>query len=97
MSFPAIDLYTKPGSAHCDRMRQYLVDQGVGFTEYDIERDETARDRLMWVTGRLWVPTVIIEERAIIGFDQTKFDQLFEDIRERLAQEAEDSIREQLE
>jgi glutaredoxin len=96
MSFPAIDLYTKPDSPHCDRMRQYLVDQDVAFTEYNVAQDENAIARLIWLTGRVWVPTVVIEHEAIVGFDKTKFDELFEDIRERLAQEADERAREQL-
>jgi hypothetical protein len=61
-----------------------------------VAEDEDALARLIWLTGRVWVPTILIEQQAIVGFDQTKFDELFEDIRERLAQEAEDRAREQL-
>jgi glutaredoxin len=86
MLFPAVDLYTKPGSEECDRVREYLVRDEVPFTEHDIAADADARGRLMWLTGRLWVPTLVVEDAAIVGFDRTKFDELFEDIRERMAQ-----------
>jgi glutaredoxin len=89
MPFPTVELFSKPGDPHCDRLREYLAQQEIEFTDYNIQNDHDARGRLLWLTGRLWVPTLLVETEAIIGFDRTKLDELFDDIRERLADTSE--------
>ncbi len=57
-----IELYTSPGCPHSDAAREDLEWRGVEFEEYDVERDEKARQRMLEITGGQRTVPVIFEE-----------------------------------
>ena len=57
-----VELYTSPGCEHSDAAREDLEWRGAEFVEYDVERDEEARKRMMELTGGNRTVPVIFEE-----------------------------------
>ncbi len=57
-----VEFYTSPGCEHSDAAREDLEWRGVEFVEYDVERDEEARKRMMELTGGNRTVPVIFEE-----------------------------------
>jgi glutaredoxin len=74
-----IEIYTRPGCAHCAEAHGYLSKLGQERTdfvvvEHDIVRDPDARDRLREISVQAGiatpgVPTFVIGGEALVGFD----------------------------
>ena len=57
-----IELYTTLGCPYSEAAREDLEWRGVDFVEYDVERDEEARERMLELTGGNRTVPVIFEE-----------------------------------
>ena len=57
-----IELYTTAGCPYSVAAREDLEWRGVDFIEYDVERDEEARRRMLELTGGNRTVPVIFEE-----------------------------------
>ena len=57
-----IELYTTVGCPYSEAAREDLEWRGVDFIEYDVERDEKARGRMLELTGGNRTVPVIFEE-----------------------------------
>jgi glutaredoxin 3 len=57
-----IELYTTLGCPYSEAAREDLEWRGVDFVEYDVERDEEARGRMLELTGGNRTVPVIFEE-----------------------------------
>jgi glutaredoxin 3 len=63
-----ITFYSKDGCAHCDVVRERLVDRGVAFTEIDIGRHPEVVPELLKLTkGRRVVPVVVEGARIVVA------------------------------
>lgn len=47
---PELELYGTAGCPYTNEMREWLEWKGLQFTEYDVERDRDARERLRLLT-----------------------------------------------
>jgi glutaredoxin-like YruB-family protein len=52
----------------CKRARQYFQEQGIPFTEYDVDRNAQARNEYLLLNPRRSVPTIKIGDRVVVGF-----------------------------
>lgn len=67
----AVTVYTRPGCESCERLKEFLAEQGVPFEEKDIVRDSAAADELATLTqGAATAPVIVIGEKVVIGFDR---------------------------
>ncbi len=57
-----IQFYTSAGCPYSDAAREDLEWRGVDFVEYDVERDQVARERMLGLTGGNRTVPVIVEE-----------------------------------
>ena len=57
-----IELYTTAGCPYSEAAREDLEGRGVDFIEYDVDRDEEARGRMLELTGGNRTVPVIFEE-----------------------------------
>ena len=60
MSHP-IEFYAIAGCIHCAAAREDLEWRGAEFTEYDVEQDLDARERMLQLTGGTRTVPVIVE------------------------------------
>lgn len=67
-------IYSTPTCAFCRTEKQWLESLGVAYVSRDIEEDQGAQDELLAkLDGNFQgVPTTIIGEDIIIGFDRPK-------------------------
>jgi len=74
----ALEVFTRPGCIHCAHARQYLDDlharrPTLRITEHDVVADPLARERLRDLASRhgvaMAVPTFVVGERILVGFD----------------------------
>jgi glutaredoxin 3 len=57
-----IEFYTTSGCPYSEAAREDLEWRGIDFIEYDVERDEEARGRMLELTGGTRTVPVIFEE-----------------------------------
>lgn len=69
-----VTVYSTPWCAFCRTEKQWLESLGVSYESRDIEEDESAKEELLAKLGGHFqgVPTTIIGDEIIIGFDRPK-------------------------
>ena len=58
----SVELYTASGCQYSEAAREDLEWRGIEFFEYDVEKDEEARKRMLEITGGSRTVPVIVEE-----------------------------------
>jgi len=69
-------VYTGASCPWCTRVKAYLRQRNVPFTEIDVSRDPAAAQALVRKTGQTGVPQLDIDGRYVIGFDKARIDAL---------------------
>ncbi len=70
MASPTVEIYTWSRCPFCIRAKALLDRKGVAYTEYCIDGDEEARDKMAErANGRRSVPQVFINDAHIGGCD----------------------------
>jgi glutaredoxin len=59
----------------CTRVKEYLSQKGIVFTERDVTKDESAVEELRSL-GIMTTPVIQIDGEVVVGFDQEKLDRL---------------------
>jgi arsenate reductase-like glutaredoxin family protein len=60
-------LYTQVGCAESDKVRDWLVERGLAFTEQDVSRDADAAHALA-TTGIFATPLLVAGKETVLGF-----------------------------
>lgn len=69
-----ITLYMVPNCEACDVTRTVLKQYGANFNEVNIKNNATLQNKLkniIGAKGKLSVPTVVLGEKQVVGFDKT--------------------------
>jgi glutaredoxin len=61
-----LELYGSAACQHTQEMREWLEWRGADFTEYDVEADLTARNRIRVLTGGQRTVPVLVEDGKIV-------------------------------
>lgn len=56
--------------------KDWMENNSIAFTEYDLSRDTDKRDEMIEKTGQMAVPVFDIDDEIIIGFDKNKISQI---------------------
>jgi len=75
---PEVELYTTRWCGYCGKAREYFRARGISFTEYDIERDESAALRKRSLDPRGGVPFAVVNGQAIHGFSPSAYARALE-------------------
>lgn len=59
----------------CDKVKEFLRQQSVTYTEKDISKDEQALDELEQ-RGFFATPVTVIDGEAVVGFNRARLEQL---------------------
>jgi len=69
-------VFTTPTCSWCKKVKDYLKKNNVRFKEINVARDQQAAKDIVRMTGQRGVPVVLINNRAIVGFDKPKIDRM---------------------
>jgi glutaredoxin-like YruB-family protein len=69
-------MYTTQSCGYCKQARRYFEAKDIPYTEYDIEKDETARLEHERLGGR-GVPLIQVGEQLVHGFDTARFEKFY--------------------
>ena len=67
-----VTVYSTPTCPFCIRAKQYLKDNNIQFTDYDVGSDQAKAQEMMKKSGQMGVPVIDIEGTMIVGFDKEK-------------------------
>jgi glutaredoxin-like YruB-family protein len=73
-----VTVYSTDTCPWCTRVKAYLRDNKVSFSEINVQRDESAARRMVAKSGQHGVPQVEIDGTMIVGFDRGRIDSLLE-------------------
>ena len=59
----------------CNSVKEFLSQKGVPFIERDIAKDPAAMEELV-ALGVMTTPVTLIDREVVIGFDQTRLEEL---------------------
>jgi len=69
-------VYSTPSCPYCIRAKQFLSDNQVVFTNYDVSSDHSKTDEMIKKSGQMGVPVLDIDGQVIVGFDREKIKQV---------------------
>lgn len=70
-------MYATSWCPYCQQARNYFRQQGIAYTEYDIERDLEAKRRYQSFGGR-GVPVIFVGKRRMNGFSVSGFSKIYQ-------------------
>jgi len=69
-------IYTTTWCSVCKRAKAYLDEQGIIYSEYDVEKDTKGKRDYAQMRGR-GVPIIMVGGRRMNGFDAARFQRLY--------------------
>lgn len=69
-------MYATSWCPYCQQARNYFRQQGISYTEYDIERDAEAKHRYQAFGGR-GIPVIFVGKRRMNGFSASGFNRIY--------------------
>ncbi len=61
----------------CSSVKEFLLQKGIKYTERNVTEDKSVLDELKKL-GVMTTPVVVINGEVVIGFDQSKLEELLE-------------------
>ncbi|MEZ4222370.1 MAG: thioredoxin family protein [Polyangiaceae bacterium] len=71
-----VRVYVTDSCPWCTRVKSYLRQHHVSFSEVNVQHDESAAREMVRRSGQQGVPQVDIDGRMIVGFDKPRIDSL---------------------
>jgi glutaredoxin-like YruB-family protein len=69
-------VFSTPTCSWCRRLKSYLKEKDIRFTDVDVSRDPRAARDMVRKTGQQGVPQTWINNVPVVGFDQNKINKL---------------------
>ncbi|WP_027409842.1 glutaredoxin family protein [Anoxybacteroides tepidamans] len=64
-----VTVYTTTTCSYCVKLKNFLREQGIPFTEVNVQRDRAAARKLVAKTNHMGVPQTEINGQWVFGFD----------------------------
>lgn len=65
-------VYSTPTCPYCIRVKQFLKDNSIVFTDYNVAADPEKGEEMVAKSGQMGVPVLDIGGELIIGFDKDR-------------------------
>ena len=77
-----ITIYSTNSCVPCQYLRKYLDGKGIKYTKYFVDEDEEAFERMLSINGgKGTVPTVVIGNNVVVGFNKNLIDGYIEQVK----------------
>ena len=63
-----IVIYSADWCSSCVTAKRFLEEKNIPYEEINIDRQGISRSRLIELTGRLAIPTIVVNEKVIGGY-----------------------------
>ena len=78
MKLKKVIVFSTPTCSWCRRLKSYLKENKIRFTDVDVSRDAKAAQDMVRKTRQQGVPQMWINNVPVVGFDKQKIDRLLE-------------------
>ena len=69
-----VTIYSTPTCHFCQIAKDFLKDQDIGYTEFDVAHDLDRRQEMIQKSGQMGVPVIFVGDEMIVGFDREKLE-----------------------
>jgi len=69
-SMDKIVIYSADWCSSCVSAKRFLEEKNIPYEEINIDSQGISRNRLMELTGRLAIPTIVVNEKVIGGYTE---------------------------
>lgn len=69
-----IKVYSTPTCPYCIRVKNFLKERQVPFTNVDVSVDQAGLKEMIKISGQMGVPVVVMDGDVIVGFDQGRIE-----------------------
>ena len=76
MADKKVIVYSTPTCPYCKRVKDYLTQKGVSFSDYNVAEDREKAKEMIDKSKQMGVPVIVIGDDVVVGFNQTKLDSL---------------------
>ena len=67
-----VTIYSTPTCHFCLMAKDFLKENGIVYTEFDVAHDLERRQEMIQKSGQMGVPVIFIGDKMIVGFDKEK-------------------------
>lgn len=67
-------VYSTPTCPYCIRAKQFLNDNNIQFTGFDVSFDQAKAEEMIKKSGQMGVPVLDIDGEIIVGFDKERIN-----------------------
>ncbi|NLE07073.1 MAG: glutaredoxin family protein [Parcubacteria group bacterium] len=71
-------IYSTPTCHFCTLAKDFFKEKGIEYTEYDVLTDLEKRQEMVDKSGQMGVPVISIDDKIVVGFDETEVSSLLE-------------------
>ena len=72
----SVAIYTTPTCGFCKMAKAFFRDKDIVYTEYSVMEDVAARTAMLDKSGQSGVPVIDVGGELVIGFDQSRLEEL---------------------
>ena len=65
-------MYSTPTCHFCQMTKDFLKENNVEFTDYNVAEDADKRQEMIEKSGQMGVPVIFVDDEMMIGFDKDK-------------------------
>lgn len=76
MAGKKVIVYSTPTCPYCKRVKDYLTQKGVAFSDYNVASDREKAKEMIDKSKQMGVPVIVVGDDVVVGFNQTKLDSL---------------------
>jgi glutaredoxin-like YruB-family protein len=76
MNARKVVIYSTPTCPICKRAKAYLSRKGISYRDIDIAADKEAAHEMIHKSGQMGVPVIFVDEQMMLGFNQSKLDEM---------------------
>ena len=65
-------MYSTPTCGYCKMAKDYFMENGVAYTEYNVSSDLEKRKEMIEKSGQMGVPVIYVDNELTVGFDKPR-------------------------
>ena len=69
-------IYSTPTCPICRRAKAHLSQKGISYQDIDVAADKEAAHEMIHKSGQMGVPVIFVDEQMMVGFNQSKLDEM---------------------
>ena len=71
-----VTIYSTPSCHFCHAAKAYFDEHAVSYEDYNVLENMEKRQEMIDMTGQMGVPVIRIGDDVVVGFDQSKIEEL---------------------